>query len=383
MKPCKPSTQTSEAMTRIFAFHLLNDYSGSPKVLGQLLKGWADQYRVHLYTSDSTPGFLSGIDGIRYHSNFYRFHQFIPLRLLVLLFSQLFALGSLLFRVKREDVVYINTILPFGAAIAGRIRGARVIYHIHETSINPKVFKQFLLFWVKACATEVIYVSDFLASEEPLDKPRHILWNAIEDEFRNKAAAHRRADGQLSNVLMLASLKKYKGVDEFVVIAEACPELQFELVANAAEQDIAAYFGERKLPENLTIYPAQGDVHPFYQRADVVMNLSRPEEWKETFGLTALEAMIYGLPVIVPPVGGIAEIVMDGQTGFHLNGKDTPAIVSTLRALKADPHRYRSISEAAAAHATTFSESHFLAQNLQLIERPAYPECRVGFQNVE
>ncbi len=370
-------------MTRIFAFHLLNDYSGSPKVLGQLLKGWADQYRVHLYTSDSTPGFLSGIDGISYYSNFYRFYQFIPLRLLVLLFSQLFAFGSLLFKVKKEDVVYINTILPFGAAIAGKIKGARVIYHIHETSINPKIFKQFLLFWVKTCATEVIYVSNFLASEEPLDKPRHILWNAIEDDFRHKAAAHRRAEGPFSNVLMLASLKKYKGVDEYVAIAKACPELHFELVANAAEQDIAAYFGQQKLPENLTIYPAQRDVHPFYQRADVVMNLSRPEEWKETFGLTALEAMIYGLPVIVPPVGGIAEIVKDGQTGFHLNGKNTSAIVNTLRALKTDPRRYQSISEAAATHAATFSETYFLEQSLQMIGGQESPELRVEFQNVE
>lgn len=370
-------------MTKIFAFHLLNDYSGSPKVLGQLLKGWAAQYRVHLYTSDSKPGFLSGIDGINYHSNYYRFHPFIPLRLLVLLFSQLFALWSLLFKVKKEDVVYINTILPFGAAIAGKLRGARVIYHIHETSINPKVFKQFLLFWVKTCATEVIYVSNFLAHEEPLDKPRHILWNAIEDDFSNKAETHRPSGRQFRNVLMLASLKKYKGVDEYVAIARACPALHFELVANASEQDIAAYFGQQKLPENLTIYPAQRDVHPFYQRADVVMNLSRPEEWKETFGLTALEAMIYGLPVIVPPVGGIAEIVKDGQTGFHLNGKDTHSIVSILRALKADPGRYESISKAAAAHAATFSETHFLAQSLRMIHRSESPELRVGFQNLE
>ncbi len=370
-------------MTKIFAFHLLNDYSGSPKVLGQLLKGWADDYSVQLYTSDSTPGFLSGIEGISYHSNSYRFHPFIPLRLLVLLFSQLFTLFSLLFKVKKEDVVYVNTILPFGAAIAGKIKGARVIYHIHETSINPKVFKQFLLFWVKVCATEVIYVSNFLANEEPLDKPRHILWNAIEDDFRKKAEAHRRTGVESSNVLMLASLKKYKGVDEYVAIAAACPELDFDLVANASEQDIAAYFGQQKLPVNLTIYPAQRDVHPFYQRAKVVMNLSRPEEWKETFGLTALEAMIYGLPVIVPPVGGIAEIVKDGQTGFHFNGKDTRSIVSILRALKASPSRYQSISEAAAAHAATFSETHFLEQSLRMIEGPPSPELGVVFQNVE
>lgn len=371
-------------MTRIFASHLLNDFSGSPKVLGQLLKGWvAARYEVQLHTSTSVPGFLSGIDGVLLHDNRYRFFPFIPVRLLVLMVSQLLTLLALLREVTDKDIVYVNTILPFGAAIAGRIRGARVIYHIHETSVNPVVFKQFLLFWVRVCATEVIYVSSFLAKEEPLAKPVHILWNAIEDDFREKAAAHRRHEWQHGKVLMLASLKRYKGVDEYVEVARACPELHFDLVVNASENDIAEYFVGQVLPANLTVYPAQHDVHPFYQQADVVMNLSRPGEWKETFGLTALEAMIYGLPVIVPPVGGIAEIVRDGDTGFHLNGKDTPAIVAQLRALRNDPKRYQELSRQAAEHATAFSESLFLEQSLRLIERGRRPETGVLFQNTE
>jgi glycosyltransferase involved in cell wall biosynthesis len=231
------------------------------------------------------------------------------------------------------------------------------------------VFKQFLLFWVKVCATEVIYVSDFLANEEPLNKSSHILWNAIEDNFREKAEAYRQHSWQSGKVLMLASLKRYKGVDEFVAIARACPELYFDLVVNASEKDIAGYFVGQALPTNLMVYPAQRDVHPFYQRADVVMNLSRPEEWKETFGLTALEAMIYGLPVIVPTVGGIAEIVENGLTGFHLNGKDTSSIITTLKALSTDPIYYQFISQQAARHASTFSERHFLEKSLRLINQ--------------
>jgi len=99
------------------------------------------------------------------------------------------------------------------------------------------------------------------------------------------------------------------------------------------------------------------------------MNLSRPDEWKETFGLTALEAMMYGLPVIVPPVGGIAEIVQDGITGYHIDGKDTDLIVSRLRVLSSAPLQYKSISRLAAKHAATFSEAQFLDQSLRLIER--------------
>ena len=355
-------------MTTIFAAHLLNDYSGSPKVLSQLLKGWvAAGHRVSLRTSTSSPGFLTGIDGISLHGNHYRFYRFIPLRLLVLMATQLLSLLVLLRQATSKDIVYINTLLPFGAAIAGRLKGARVVYHIHETSVKPMVFKQFLLFWVRVCATEVIYVSDFLAGEEPIEKPAHVLWNAIEDDFKEQATGYAGQNRQNNKVLMVASLKRYKGVDEFLKIAQACPERSFELVVNASDEEIAEYFSGQVLPGNLTVFPAQRDVHPFYQRAGIVMNLSRPDEWKETFGLTALEAMIYGLPVIVPPVGGIAEIVQDGQTGFHIDGRDTELIVRRLRELSAEPLRYQTISKCAAAHAATFSEATFLTRSLHLL----------------
>ncbi|TXF85968.1 glycosyltransferase family 4 protein [Neolewinella aurantiaca] len=371
-------------MHKIFVAHLLNDYSGSPKVLSQLLKGWVGaNHKVHLYTSASTQGFLSGIEGVEVHHNYYRFHRFIPLRLMVLMSSQLITLMVLLTQVRKEDVVYVNTILPFGAAIAGWIKGARVIYHIHETSVNPKIFKQFLLFWVKVCASEVIYVSDFLAKEEPIALPSHILWNAIEDDFRERASSFQRQTGPAGNVLMIASLKRYKGVDEYVEIARASPQLSFELVVNASGQEIDEYFAGRALPANLTVYPAQRDVHPFYQRADVVMNLSRPEEWKETFGLTALEAMIYGIPVIVPPVGGIAEIVHDGITGFHLNGKDTFAITATLQILFGDSAYYDYLSHEACTHAATFSERHFLRKSLEIITPTGHLDSGTAFQKME
>ena len=85
----------------------------------------------------------------------------------------------------------------------------------------------------------------------------------------------------------------------------------------------------------------------------------------ETFGLTAVEAMAYAIPVIVPPVGGIAEIVKEGISGFHLLGKDTKAIAQLLRKLRNDQDYYEEISRGAKARASKFSEDYFLEQNIE------------------
>jgi glycosyltransferase involved in cell wall biosynthesis len=87
-------------------------------------------------------------------------------------------------------------------------------------------------------------------------------------------------------------------------------------VVNATEKEIQEYFKGKEIPKQLIIYPTQTDTHPFYQEASVILNLSHPDLWVETFGLTILEGMRYGLPAIVAPVGGVTELVEDNKNGF-------------------------------------------------------------------
>ena len=74
------------------------------------------------------------------------------------------------------------------------------------------------------------------------------------------------------------------------------------------------------MKEDLIVYPRQADVAEFYNGASLVLNLSDKDRFIETFGLTALEAMSAGLPVIVPTVGGIAELVEDSVNGYKIDG---------------------------------------------------------------
>jgi len=363
---------------KIYSFHLLNDYSGSPKVLMQLLKGWTkNSLETHLFTSSGREGFLSNIEGIKTNFFWYRFSKNKFLRLFNLFFSQFLLFFKLLFKVKKKDIIYINTILPFGAAILGKIKGCRVIYHIHETSIKPAIFKKFLFGIAKWTAKDVIYVSEFLAQEEKFKKAQtHILYNAIENTFLIEAEKNRLALPKINpqNVLMVCSLKAYKGVDEFLKLAEENPNFEFRLVMNAKQKDIDVYFADFQIPRNLQLFETQTNLHPFYAWSDAILNLSRPDGWVETFGLTIIEGMSYRLPAIVPPVGGIAEIVEEGQNGFKVDCRNTDLLNQTLRKLLSDSDLYNQIAQNAQEKINEFSEKVFIEKSLEILERDSKVE---------
>ncbi len=58
---------------------------------------------------------------------------------------------------------------------------------------------------------------------------------------------------------------------------------------------------------------------------------------QESFGLTALEAMAYGVPVVASKVGGLPEVVDDGKTGFLMPVGDVDGMAHRVLDILNDP----------------------------------------------
>lgn len=353
---------------KIVAVHLLNDFSGSPKVLKQLLKGWTKHnLNTELYVCGGRQGFLTDIPKVRTHHYWYRFAKNPMIRLIFLMISQLLLLFQLLFQLKKTDLLYINTVLPFGAAIAGKIRGCKIMYHIHETSLKPKILKRFLFGIVQWTATEVVYVSNFLANQEPLNIKSNVIYNVLEKDFLKQCQNNKPFQKENKIVLMICSLKAYKGVNEFLHLAHLNQNYTFKLVVNASQNEIDDYFRMEKLTENLIIYPTQKDTHRFYKEASIVLNLSDPRLWVETFGLTILEAMAYGLPTIVPPVGGVVELVKEGENGYLIDSKNLPLLSKRLNEILQNTALYQKMSATALEYSRFFCEDYFENESTRIL----------------
>lgn len=353
---------------RILAVHLLNDYSGSPKVLMQLLKGWnKNSIETHLFTCGGREGFLSNIPNVKAHFYWYRFSKNPIIRLIFFTISQILLGFKLLFILRKKDVLYINTVLPFGAGIVGKIIGCKVIYHIHETSMKPLILKKFLFGIVIWSASEVVYVSHFLAKQENINVKKNILYNVLEKNFIEQVKLNSNKQKNSKIVLMICSLKEYKGVNEFLTLAKSNSQFIFKLVVNANQSEIDYYFKNESLPSNLLVYPTQKDTHKFYREASILLNLSDVNLWVETFGLTVLEGMAYGLPTIVPPVGGVTELVEDGNNGYLINSKNIKLISEKINNLFENETLYNSMSNKAYCKSLHFGEEYFEKESLNII----------------
>lgn len=90
------------------------------------------------------------------------------------------------------------------------------------------------------------------------------------------------------------------------------------------------------------------DTLPYYYSAAEVLIM--PSLY-ESFGMVALEAMACGTPVIASQVGGLAFLVQDGVTGFHIQDGDHETLCAKLSLLLGDSALRQRMGAQAASYA--------------------------------
>lgn len=88
------------------------------------------------------------------------------------------------------------------------------------------------------------------------------------------------------------------------------------------------------------------DISPWFQVLDLYI---APQRW-EGFGLTPLEAMSCGVPVVATRVGAFEDLMREGETGFLVDIEDTAAITEATARLLDDAAMRASFSVAAREH---------------------------------
>lgn len=118
------------------------------------------------------------------------------------------------------------------------------------------------------------------------------------------------------HVLFVGRLSEEKGILEFL---EATEELPRVIVGDGPLR--------ARVPEAVGWVPPS-ELGRYYERAAVVCVPSR----REGYGMVAREAMAYGRAVVATPVGGLVDVVADGETGLLVPAGELRAALERLLA---------------------------------------------------
>lgn len=143
----------------------------------------------------------------------------------------------------------------------------------------------------------------------------------------------------------LINPSEIKGIGMFLHLAERLPDVEFLAVPTwgTSDQDRRALAG---VPNVRVMEPVE-DVDEIFAQTRVLL---MPSVWMETYGMTAIEAMLRAIPVVASDIGGLPEAMLG--VPYLLPARATDLWVDTVSRLVADGAHYREISARAAAAAS-------------------------------
>jgi len=225
------------------------------------------------------------------------------------------------------DVVHAHW-LPAGAvALAAR---RPVVLTVHGTDVELARRARPLARAVVRRMSVVLAVSNALADEvRPLGaRDVRVVPNGVE------LPQSVGDEAEPPEILFAGRLSREKGILELVEAARA-----HKLVV-AGDGPLAV-----RLPAALGWLPPD-ELALLYARAAVVACPSH----REGFGVACAEAMAHGRPVVASDVGGLRDLVVDGETGLSVPPGDIEALRAALEVLLADRDLRRRLGERAREH---------------------------------
>jgi glycosyltransferase involved in cell wall biosynthesis len=224
---------------------------------------------------------------------------------------------------RSADLVHAHWLHSAGPAL---VSGRPVVVTLHGSDVElarriPAVTRPLL-----RRARVVVAVSEALAAEARRLGARNVsvIPNGVDVPVKVGK------ESSPPEVLFVGRLVPEKGVEDLVAVADG---LNLVVVGDGPLR--------RHLPAALGPLSRE-EVERRYARAAVVVCPSR----REGFGLACAEAMAHGRPVVASAVGGLRELVVDGETGLLVPPCDAKRLRAAIDRLLADGDLRRRLGEA-------------------------------------
>ncbi len=262
-----------------------------------------------------------------------------------------------LFRTLRPDIVHVNDLYDFLPALAARLCGIPVVYHIRMIR-DGRLERRLFAFLLSRLSNATVCVSravrDAYFDGAPPGRDRaEVIYDWPNERF---LAAGRNACPEVYadhpvRVVMVGRIDSWKGQHVFVeavnrlrdrangvgfylvggTVTGAEKSRYAEAVLSAAQSAGVVYLGERR------------DVRGLLRWADISVHASTSPD---PFPGVVLESLLAGAATIGTDAGGVAEMIESGVHGIVVPPGDAGALAAALESLLRDPDRRQRLAKA-------------------------------------
>lgn len=281
---------------------------------------------------------------------------------LVLPFFMIFGMISARKFAKNNDFDLIHVHFPFPLALFGiamkRVSKKPLVMTCHGSEVNMAkknpVFRR-IFKWMLEYADSVTVNSTFMKNEVEKIIPNKnieiIPMGAGIGDISDKST-EKKEQKTRTIILFVGRLIEWKGTKYLIDSVRLLDPGKFELhiAGDGPERGNL----EKTAPENVFFhgYQTGKNLEELYQNADVFVLPSIVDDagYTEGLGTVLLEAANFAIPSIGTNVGGIPDIIKDGETGILVPQKDPWAISEAVKRLAEDRALCRELTENARKH---------------------------------
>ncbi|MDD5155236.1 MAG: glycosyltransferase family 4 protein [Candidatus Omnitrophica bacterium] len=294
----------------------------------------------------------------------------------------LFSFFKLLGYIKEKDIqiIHANTrVTQVLACLLQKYSGRIYVYTCHGF-FKPKLSRRLFPCWGRLVIAISRQVSDHLRNDFKVGQAKiRIIHNGIDLERfaacgpEAKSAAKEKFGLSGAKVIgIIARLSDVKGhvylIRAMPEVLEKIPDARLLIVGEGREKaKLAALAAGLGITKSVFFLPSVADTAEALSAMDIFVMPSL----KEGLGLSLMEAMSCGLPVIGSNVGGIKTLIRHGENGLLVEPADSDSLCAAMLELLQD--RFK--AEALGKEARVFIQSNFSQEKMLIETEEVYKEC--------
>lgn len=234
-----------------------------------------------------------------------------------------------------SDILLLNGMESLVNYVKFRIKSLFVkkknkVVYIHHVSLDDcwgkhvelkkMAFKFCLLFCDKIIRVSPQSLRTSFFIKKTITIPNFINYDEV------KAKSKKAKDNCLVNLVMVGRIEENKNQIMAVRLLTLDKRFFLTLVGEVFDDRVKDLAKNLRVLDRVRFVGEVDDVYKYFSLSDVFLNLSK----SESFGISIIEAMAYGIPVIATKTAGSSYIIRDGENGFILDDLSVKCLKETV-----------------------------------------------------